>query len=661
MVKSSKGHVLDLPKARLGVDLNNNFEPKYIPISGKKEVIKELQAVAKGTKEVLLAPDPDREGEAIAWHLQSLLGLPPQVPCRVEFNEITKRAVIQALASPRLINQDRVGAQQARRVLDRLVGYSLSPLLWRKMKKKSLSAGRVQSVAVRLICEREEEIQKFIPEEYWSLTAFLCQEGFPPFPAKLVAKKGEKLRLTSRAEVEAILKELEGASYKVQKIKKQTKHQPPYPPFITSTLQQSSSRRLNFTAPRTMRIAQQLYEGLELGKEEGAVGLITYLRTDAVWVAGEAQAEAREYLTARYGPDYLPPAPPQYRSRAQAQEAHEAIRPTSIWREPEALKKALTPDQYRLYKLIWERFLASQMPAAVLEVTTAEIAAGDYLFRASGSVVKFPGFRRVYKEEEEAGEEGSLPPLTEGVVLLFCGLEPKQHFTQPSPRYTEASLINALEEKGIGRPSTYAPIIETILKRGYVVRKEKQFFPTELGFTVVELLKAYFAEIINVEFTAQMEAQLDLVAMGNLYWREVVAQFYYPFAAVLERADREIGVVKVEEEISTEKCTACGVNLVVKNGKYGKFLACPNFPQCHVTRPYLEKIGVACPLCGSEVVERRTKKGRRFYGCSRYPECGFFSWEKPTNETCSFCGGYLVEKKGKKVCGSKTCPGAKGL
>jgi len=642
LVKPSMGHVRDLPQSQFGVDVKNGFEPKYITIRGKGEIVRELREAARKTGRVLLASDPDREGEAIAWHLQHLLQLGADEPCRVEFHEITPPAVAEAVRHPRTIDFRLVDAQQARRVLDRLVGYSLSPLLWRKIRR-GLSAGRVQSVAVRLICEREEEIRNFVPEEYWTLTARLVTPDGQPFQARLVTSE----RIPDRQSMDNVLRALDGAAFRVREVKSKDKRRQPPPPFITSTLQQEAAKRLNFTARRTMSVAQQLYEGVPLGRE-GPVGLITYLRTDSTRVAAVAQEEARAYLRRRFGEAYLPPAPPGpvRKKEGSVQDAHEAIRPTGVYREPEGLKEFLTPDQYKLYRLIWQRFLASQMAAARYEITTADIPAGEYLFRAVGRVLKFTGFLELYEEipdeETEAGEE--LPPLEAGMLLELEELCPKQHFTQPPPRYTEASLVKTLEDKGIGRPSTYAPIIETILARGYVKRANRQFVPTELGFVVVNLLKQYFSQVIDVEFTAHMEKQLDLIEEGKLAWRKVVGEFYRPFQQVLAQAEREIEVIELEEETVDEYCPKCGRQMVVKSGRFGRFLACPGFPECRTTKPYQESIGVSCPLCGGKIVLRRGKKGRAFYGCSNYPQCTFTSWDRPTEKDCPVCGERLLAK-----------------
>ncbi|WP_258360891.1 type I DNA topoisomerase [Moorella sulfitireducens (nom. illeg.)] len=660
-IKSSMGHIRDLPRSQFGVDIERGFEPRYITIRGKGTIVKELREAAQKCGRVLLATDPDREGEAIAWHLQHLLDLPPG-PVRIEFNEITRNAVQEAIKKPREIDQNRVDAQQARRVLDRVVGYRLSPLLWRKVRK-GLSAGRVQSVAVRLIVDREREIEAFRPEEYWSLTAWLLAGGDgEAFPAKLFKFAGEEPKIKNEGEMQAILATLEGASYVVTGVKQRERRKNPAPPFTTSTLQQEAYRRLNFTARRTMQVAQQLYEGIDLGGSEGPVGLITYIRTDSTRIARVAQLEARDFLMERFGPEYVPEGLRQFKGRKDIQDAHEAIRPTSVWREPGSLKNVLTRDQFRLYNLIWERFVASQMQAAVMDTMTVDISTGPCLFRAAGSVIKFPGYLRVYQEGSDGEgkeQEQRLPALAEGEVLQLQSLEPKQHFTQPPPRYTEATLVKTMEELGIGRPSTYAPTIETILERGYVVREQKQFIPTELGRVVVDLLKEHFPDIIDIEFTAHMEEQLDEIEAGKLSWRRVVAEFYEPFSRVLERAEKEIGTIDIPEEVSEEKCELCGRNLVVKTGRFGKFLACPGFPDCRFTKPLLETIGVKCPRCGGEIVARRTKKGRKFYGCQNYPECNYVSWDKPTNLNCPRCGTRLVEKASRHgvrlLCPSKEC------
>lgn len=652
MVKASMGHVRDLPKSQFGVDVANGFSPKYITIRGKGSTIKDLRAAEKKADKILIASDPDREGEAIAWHLQSILDIPEDKACRVEFNEITKPAIQNAVKNPRAINSDLVNAQQARRILDRLVGYNLSPLLWRKVKK-GLSAGRVQSVAVRLICDREEEIAAFEPEEYWSLTGQFIKDKAKPFEGKLFRYLGKKFEIKTEEKMQQVLAALQEADYTVAKIVRKEKKRKPAPPFITSTMQQEAYRKLNFTSRKTMMIAQQLYEGLDLGKE-GTSGLLSYIRTDSTRISETALNEAKDYLSEKFGPEYVSKEAPKTNKKGRVQDAHEAIRPTSVNREPDMIKSFLTNDQYKLYKLVWSRFLASQASAAVFDTTSVDITAGDYQFRATGSIVKFPGFMQIYIEGRDDGEkeeEKLLPELQEGDRLEALSLTPKQHFTQPPPRYTDATLVKTLEEKGIGRPSTYAPIVETVIKRGYIVREKKQLYPTELGTTVVDLLKKHFLDIIDIEFTAGLEKDLDRVEDGTVDWVQIIEKFYDPFNRTLQKADQEIGQVQVADEVTEEICEQCGRNMVIKMGRYGKFLACPGFPECRNTRPLLQPTGVACPRCTGELVARRSKKGRKFYGCSQYPECDFTTWDQPSKEKCPVCGGLMVEKKGagKKV------------
>ena len=660
-VKASMGHVRDLPKSELGVDVSGGFALKYVTIRGKGEAVKELKTALVKSDAVLLASDPDREGEAIAWHICELLNIPAGSPCRVEFNEITKTAVTEALKSPRPIDLNRVNAQQARRALDRLVGYNLSPLLWRKVKR-GLSAGRVQSVAVRLITDREKEIEKFVQEEYWTLAARLEKEGWPPFEARLVKQGGEKATLQSKDKVEEILRALKGQQFSVFQVSRHEKLKKPPLPFITSTLQQEAHRRLGFTTQRTMFIAQQLYEGIDLGRE-GPVGLISYIRTDSTRVADGARKEAHEYIAAEFGPEYAGSREQRVAGSkgARIQDAHEAIRPTSVKRAPQAVEKYLTEEQHKLYSLIWQRFVASQMAPAVLDVTHADIEAGEFLFRATGMVLRFPGFLRLTGEkvEDEEGIGNGLPELCEGEILSLLEFLPKQHFTQPPARFTEASLVRALEENGIGRPSTYAPIIETIVKRGYVVRRNKYLYPTELGKTVVELLKAYFPAIIDVEFTAAMENKLDAVEEGKGDWVDLLKDFYVPFKEELLRADLELGRVKVADEVSDEICDKCGQKMVIKTGRFGKFLACPRFPECRNTRRLNTGTGVPCPKCGGELVVRHTKTGRSFYGCKRYPECDFLTWDEPVKEKCPNCGALMVRRRARNqevlACTGKEC------
>ncbi|MBI3941480.1 MAG: type I DNA topoisomerase [Chloroflexi bacterium] len=666
-VKASVGHIRDLLKSRLSVDVEHDFEPTYrVPLE-KRDVVKELQQQVKQAKEIYLATDPDREGEAIAWHLVETAGIPPEIIRRVVFHEITPEAISEAFTHPRQIDMELVNAQQARRILDRLVGYQISPLLWEKVKSR-LSAGRVQSVAVRLVVEREREIQNFVPVEYWSLEAELAKRQVPDpkrdkhrkasapqsFRAKLI-KIGEKdAELHNEGDAQAVLQALEGATYVVDRIKKSERRRGPAAPFITSTLQQEASRRLGFQTRRTMVIAQQLYEGIDIGAE-GTVGLITYMRTDSSQVAEPAQKEAREYIVAKYGQDYIPPEPPVYKTRARgAQEAHEAIRPTSVLREPSRMAPFLSRDQQRLYELIWKRFVASQMAPAILDTTTVDIRAGQtdtgpYIFRATGWLIKFPGFLSVYEEGRDEGqteEEGKgkiLPPLSEEELLDLLGLFPEQHFTQPPPRYTEATLVKALEEHGIGRPSTYAPILSTIQERGYIFREDKKLIPSELGFIVNDLLVEHFPDIVDLSFTAGMEEDLDLIAEGEKAWVPVLKEFYGPFSEELKRAEATMEKVTIQDEPLGEPCPACGEPLVIKTGRFGKFIGCRNFPTCRYARPILNKIGVTCPDCGGDLIEKRTRRGRVFYGCSNYPTCEFSSWKRPLPQPCPHCGGLLVQ------------------
>lgn len=650
-VTASMGHIRDLPERSLGVDIANGFRPQFVIIPKKKSVVKRLREEVKDAEEVYLASDPDREGEAIAWHLSQVLKL--KNPLRVEFNEITKTAVLEGLRRPRSIDMNRVYSQHARRILDRIVGYKISPLLWEKLGFKTLSAGRVQSVALRLVCEREREIQAFVPEEYWTITARLTsQREYFPFDALLLSRNGEKIGIRNEEEANAILRALEGAEYKVIKIKKQERRRNPPPPFITSTLQQEASNRLGFTPARTMRIAQQLYEGIEI--DEGTVGLITYMRTDSVRIAESALEEAREFLRQTYGEEFLPPAPRRFKVKEGAQDAHEAIRPTSVFRTPERLAPYLNPDQLKLYTLIWRRFLASQMKEAVMDHTSVDIEAKDFLFRATGSVVKFPGFLVIYEEKRE---EIVLPPLEEGEILELIELIPSQHFTQPPPRYSEASLVKALEQKGIGRPSTYAVVIQTLLDRYYVVRENKQLVPTEMGFRVNDLLVENFPEIVDVSFTARMEEELDDIERGILRWDFVLDKFYSAFSQTLESAFKTIKKQGRKDEPLEEKCPLCGAQLVLKYGRYGQFVSCSAFPNCRYKRSVSNSLGISCPMegCEGEIVERRTKKGRSFYGCSHYPKCRFASWLKPTNMRCPKCGFILGEKLSKGEVVSLVC------
>nr|WP_245534867.1 type I DNA topoisomerase [Sphaerobacter thermophilus] len=675
-VKASMGHVRDLPKSKLGVETDRDFAPVYLIPRDKSKVVKELRADVKEAREILLATDPDREGEAIAWHLVEATDPGDKPVRRIVFHEITPEAIREALRNPRGIDMRLVEAQQARRILDRLVGYEISPLLWRKVKR-GLSAGRVQSVALRLVVEREREIQNFVPQEYWTLDAELAKREAvngrkpKPFVASLSRVNGQKPDLKDEASTMAIVRALDGAEFQVVKVEVKETQRRPAPPFTTSTLQQEASRKLNMPVRRTMQIAQELYEGIDLG-DAGTVGLITYMRTDSTNVAASAQARAREVIAERYGPEFLPDRPPVYTRKAKgAQEAHEAIRPTDPARDPESIKAFLggaSSPRYKLYRLIWQRFIASQTRNAVFDSTAVDIDAGPpggpkpYRFRATGSVIKFPGFLAIYREgrDDDTVDEidrEALPPLTEGEVLDLVRLLPEQHFTQPPPRFTEATLVKALEELGIGRPSTYAPTIATLQARNYVTVEQRRLYPTELGTVVNDLLVQHFPDIVDVNFTSKLEDELDQIASGEQSWVPMVRAFYGPFHETVERAEKEIGRVKVADEPTDEVCEKCGRPMVIKLGRYGRFLACSGFPECRNARPLLQKIGVTCPQCGEgDIVQRRTKKGRVFYGCSRYPDCNFSSWEKPTGEPCPQCGGVLVETRGGTVrCSTQGC------
>lgn len=648
-VKASMGHVRDLPKSQMGVDIEQNFEPKYITIRGKGPVLKELKTAAKKAKKVYLAADPDREGEAIAWHLAHSLDLDLNSDCRVVFNEITKDAIKESFKHPRMINMDLVDAQQARRILDRLVGYKISPILWKKVKK-GLSAGRVQSVALRLIIDREKEINDFKPEEYWTIDGTFLK-GQETFEASFFGKNGKKLPLNSEADVKEILSQLKGNQYIVEKVTKKERKRNPALPFTTSTLQQEAARKLNFRAKKTMMIAQQLYEGIDLGRE-GTVGLITYMRTDSTRISNTAVDEAAAFIDQTYGKEFLGGKRKPAKKNENAQDAHEAIRPTSVLRKPSELKAVLGRDQMRLYKLIWERFVASQMAPAVLDTMSVDLTNNGLTFRANGSKVKFSGFMKVYvegKDDQMEEKDRMLPDLQEGDTVLSKDIEPEQHFTQPPPRYTEARLVKTLEERGIGRPSTYAPTLDTIQRRGYVALDNKRFVPTELGQIVLDLIMEFFPEIINVEFTAKMERDLDHVEEGNTEWVKIIDNFYTDFEKRVKKAESEMKEVEIEPEYAGEDCELCSSPMVYKMGRYGKFLACSNFPDCRNTKPIVKQIGVKCPSCGEgNIVERKSKKKRVFYGCDRYPDCEFVSWDKPIERKCPKCGKMLVEKKLKK-------------
>lgn len=669
-VMASMGHVRDLPRSRLGVDVEHDFTPHYITIRGKGEVVEALRREASRAPRVVLATDPDREGEAISWHLAQLLSLKDGEALRVEFPEITREVVREAIRRPRPLDMRRVESQQARRILDRLVGYKLSPLLWEKVRP-GLSAGRVQSVALRLLVDREREIQQFRPEEYWTLVAHLKTGGDRPFDARFWGRAGEKVELRSEADARAVMEAVAGQVFRVTKVTRRQRRRAPPPPFTTSTLQQEAFRKLGFTVKRTMAVAQQLYEGLDLGPA-GHTGLITYMRTDSTRVAEEAVRAATALVKSRYGEDFAAGKARAGTRKPGEQGAHEAIRPTSVERDPEAVRPYLTSEQYRLYRLIWERFLASVMTDAVYDQVLVELEAGDHQFRAAGSTLRFPGFLVLYSEGRDEGtpgeeEEGELPPLSEGEVVTLVSLEPAQHFTQPPPRYTEATLVKALEEKGIGRPSTYAPILSILQEREYVRREGGRLIPTQLGMVVVDLLREHFPGIIDVDFTARVEERLDKVEEGELSWREVVEDFWKPFSASLERAEREVAPVQLPEEETGETCPACGRPLVVRRGRYGKFLACSGYPECTHTQPLVVKTGVTCPECGrGELVQKRSRKGRTFWGCDRYPECRYTIWDKPVPEKCPRCGHFLVEvtRRGGTVlecgarCGYRTRPAA---
>jgi DNA topoisomerase I len=651
-VKASIGHVRDLLRSQLSIDVENDFQPKYRVPNDKRPVVKEIKKLAKSAEEIYLATDPDREGEAIAWHLSESAELNPKLTQRVVFHEITEPAIAEAFSHPRNINMNLVDAQQARRVLDRLVGYNLSPLLWRKVRNR-LSAGRVQSVALRLVVEREREIQAFVPEEYWSIEAELRPEGIQEtFIAKLSKVDDQEPVLGNQADTQPLLDDMGTANYTITKIKRGERRRKPSAPFTTSTLQQEASRRLGYTARRTMALAQQLYEGIDLG--DGNIGLITYMRTDSTSVSGLAQNEARQFIVERYGNDFLPAKPPVYQTRARgAQEAHEAIRPTSAYRQPDSIKEFLSRDQLRLYRLIWQRFIASQMATAVYNTISVEVtgksSAHEYLLRASGSTIKFIGFMVVYEEARdedihtEEEEETKIPAgIEEGQLQHLVRLIPEQHFTQPPPRYTEASLVRTLEEYGIGRPSTYAPILSTIQQRGYVERDGKRLIPTDTGFLVNDLITEHFPNIVDLGFTANMEEDLDRIASGEQPWIETIREFYLPFSKQVERAEAIMPEVKTEPEAIGRACPKCGHELVIRWGRYGKFISCSNFPTCRYTEPLLEKIGVKCPKDGGDLVERKTRKGRTFFGCVNYPECDFTSWKRPLPTPCPECGGLLV-------------------
>ena len=662
-VEASNGHVRDLPKSQLGVDIEHDFEPKYITIRGRGEVLERIRKEARSAKSVILATDPDREGEAISWHLAHILGIDPDSACRVEFNEITEKTVKSAIKQPRAINQQLVDAQQARRMLDRLVGYKISPLLWVKIKK-GLSAGRVQSVATRMICDRETEIETFEPEEYWHVTAKL-RAGGKTLEARLYSLDGERVSLSDEQAANDAKARIAGGGFVIKSVKRGERHKHPAPPFTTSNLQQEASRKLGFTTSKTMQIAQQLYEGVDI-EGRGTLGLISYIRTDSVRLSDEAVSAAREAIESRYGAEYVPEKPVVYKGRKSAQDAHEAIRPASIDLRPEDIKASLTRDQFNLYKLVYLRFIACQMADAVYETQQIEIANDSgVVLRSSAERLKFAGFTAVYEEGRDDGVQdeqiaGALEDVSEGSEAVVEETEATQHFTQAPPRYTEASLVRALEEKGIGRPSTYAPTISTILARGYVTREKKQLYPTELGVMITDMMKEHFTDIVDITFTAGMEEQLDEVEEGKRGWRDVLRDFYGPFEKTLEKAEAEIEKVEIKDEVSDVVCDKCGAMMVYKFGRFGRFLACPNFPDCRNTKPILNYIAAPCPKCGARLMEKTSKKNRKFYGCERYPECNFVSWEMPVTDKCPQCGGYMVEKRSRKgevwhLCANETC------
>lgn len=648
IVEASMGHVRDLPKSSLGVEVENNYNPKYITIRGKGELLDKLRKLAKKSEKVYLATDPDREGEAISWHLAHILNIDPAKECRIVFNEITKPAVKTAIKSPRKINGNLVDAQQARRVLDRLVGYEVSPILWRKIKW-GLSAGRVQSVALRIICEREEEINNFVAKEYWTIEGNLRKQGKErkAFKVLLSSYKGKKIDIPDENTAEEILGSLKKDEYIVQQVKNIVKFKNPLPPFTTSTLQQDSYKKINFSTKRTMSIAQQLYEGVDVGSY-GTIGLITYMRTDSVRISEEAQKTAHDFIKATYGSEYLPETPRVYKGKKNIQDAHEAIRPTYVELVPDQIRKYLSEEQFKLYSLIWHRFMASQMASCKLNTTSVEIANGDYIFKASGYSVLFDGFNKIYDYKTDEDEESTeLPVLSAKEQLSAVSIVKKQHFTQPPARYSEATLVKTLEDNGIGRPSTYAPTVSTLLDRKYVERDKRTLKPTELGEIVNNLLCEHFKEVVDIEFTAEMEDKLDSIEEGKDEWTNVVGKFFEPIKKSVEVAEKEVAKITIEDKVTDVKCEKCGRFMVIKQGRFGDFLACPGYPECKNTKPLLEELSVPCPKCGNKIVERKSKKGKKFYGCSNYPNCDFVSWFEPVEKTCDKCGSYMVKKYSK--------------
>ena len=654
-VMASQGHVRDLPKSQMGVDVEHDYEPKYITIRGKGDILAALRKEAKKADKVYLATDPDREGEAISWHLAAALKLEDKDIYRITFNEITKNAVKASLKEARKIDMNLVDAQQARRVLDRVVGYGISPLLWAKIKR-GLSAGRVQSVALRMICDRENEIDAFIPEEYWTMEASLNIKGEKkPLVAKFYGDRNGKIDIKNAAQMQKILDEVKNSGFSIESVKKSEKIKKSPLPFTTSTLQQEAAKTLNMSTKRTMNIAQQLYEGVDI-KGRGTVGLITYLRTDSTRVADEAKVASKDYISENYGEKYLPQSFNAKKDDKKIQDAHEAIRPTDLSLSPALVKESLQRDQFRLYQLIWKRFVASQMAPAQYETTSVRIGAGEYIFTVSASKIVFDGFMSVYKTDDDNEETNALAKgLDENSVLTLDDVNGTQHFTQPPAHFTEASLVKALEEQGIGRPSTYAPTISTIIARHYVIKENKNLYISELGNAVNNIMMTAFPTIVDVKFTANMESLLDGVAEGTVEWKEIIRNFYPDLKVAIDEAEKELEHVKIEDEVTDVICDKCGRNMVIKYGPHGKFLGCPGFPECHNTKPYLEKIGVACPKCGKDVILKKTKKGRMFYGCEGYPECDFVSWQKPSDKKCPKCGGYMIEKGSKLVCADETC------
>ena len=663
-VEASQGHVCDLPKSQLGVDIDHDFNLKYITIRGRGDILSRIRKEAKNASQVYFATDPDREGEAISWHLYHVLGVDENSPCRIEFNEVTKKAVQAAIKKPRKLDMGRIDAQQARRALDRLVGYKISPLLWVKVKK-GLSAGRVQSVATRMVVEREREIDNFIPEEYWDISADCAVKGEKKpisFSAKFTSLDGQKTAASNRNEADQIKTLIESGDFTVTDIKRKEKKRQPAPPFTTSSLQQEAGRKLSFTTAKTMQVVQQLYEGVDL-EGEGAQGLVTYIRTDSVRISDEAMTALRNFIPEKYGKEYLPKDKNEFKGRKNAQDAHEAIRPTDVTRTPDSIKSSLSREQFMLYRLIYNRFVASQMAPAVYETLSAEITDKRVGLRFYGEHKVFAGFTTLYEEgtdESEDNVEMTLPALKEGQKINIKQVNTDQHFTQPPSRFTEASLVRTLEENGIGRPSTYAPTITTIIARGYVSREKKRLFPTELGIMVTEMMEKYFTRIVDTEFTAFMEEKLDEVEEGKLDWRQILREFYPDFVSTLSVAEKEIEKVEVKDDVSDVPCDKCGAMMVYKMGKFGRFLACPNFPECRNTMPILTYIDAPCPVCGKRLLEKTSRKNRKFYGCEGYPECDFVSWDKPADEKCPQCGTYMIEKRNNKgeilhLCTNESC------